>query len=159
MDVWIDFATKAIRLFEVSFITIIIGFIAAKLAQKVASWFVEELKVGSKLIPVIIEQVLYVVTIVVVIFRLGLGKIFLGLLAIVLLAFILWSLIGVRDVLRNFRARKFVISKVHLGKEVKVGKISGKIKRVGITSLRVKDKDLHAIPYLLVRKEFADLKR
>ncbi len=155
---WINLASGYLETFETIFITIIIGFLIAKLVQKALRWIVVELNLDSAILPIIVEHVLYVATIVVVIVEVGLSWVFLVILAVLAFIGLLYALLNIRDILANFSARSFVVKNVKVNKMLHLGLISGKVDSVGLLSSAVVGKDEFSLPHVYVKKQIRQIR-
>lgn len=141
-----------LEFFELAFITLIIGFLAAKLVHKIVRWIVVEFKLGFKLLPTFVEQVLYLVTLVVVLVELGLGRFLLGLLLFIIAGILFWFLLGIKDVVSNLLALRFVSLNLTPGRNVQIGSVSGSVKRIGWCSTIITNGEEHSIPHIYTKK-------
>ncbi len=158
---------------SVAMLTLFIGFIIAKLAGKIAKKVLAEAELNRILVAagfkplsdalgVIIEYVIYAATILVILQQFGLTYIVLGIISIIGIIVVLFSLLlALRDFIPNAVVGLFIRRKMKkfLGKKVQIGTVSGTLEHVGIIRSTVRDKDEHCVPHLYTsRKEITRLR-
>lgn len=149
---WWQVASEFIRNLELAFITLIIGFLVAKLVHKIILWIIDEFNLKFKLLPTLIEQVLYLAMLAVVLVELGFGLLLLGVLAFLLVCILFWFLLGIKDVLSNCLAGRYVAGSISPGRLVSVGGVSGTVERIGLFSVRIKNHDTHVVPHIYCKR-------
>ena len=151
----------------VALITILVGFIIAKLASRIAKKVMVEAELNriltaagikplSDVLGTILEYLIYTATLLVVLQQFGLTSIVLGIIAVLAIVIIGFSLLlTLRDFIPNalvgFLIRKEM--KRFLGKKVRIGAVVGRLENVGIVGSVVKDKDEHYVPHLYSSKQ------
>jgi small conductance mechanosensitive channel len=152
--------------FAVAIIILLAGFIIAKIAGKVVKRILAEAELNkilakAKFTPVsdalggIVEYALYVATVIVVLQQFGLANITLWIAGIVAVLAILFSLtLTIRDFIPNAIVGLFIRKKLNakLGKQVKLGMISGRLEHVGIVASTIRNPDEQYVPHLYASK-------
>ncbi len=144
------------------------GFILGTIAKRVAHFLLKEInlswatqKVGFNRPPeewlsAIISYIIYIITIIVFLNRLGItAYVLLGVSSLVLLLLALSFLFGTRDFLVNSYHGLFIDKgQFRLNKEFSFDNISGQVQRHTLDGLflSTRDRDLIFIPYSLLRK-------
>jgi small-conductance mechanosensitive channel len=150
----------------VALITIFAGFIIAKLAHRIVNRVMIEaeinriltaagLKTLSDTIGSIAEYFIYTATLLIVLQQFGLTKLVLGIIGLIAVIVIGFSLLlAIRDFIPNFVAGMFIrkTMKKHLGKKVQLGGIKGRLERIGPVASVIKNKDEHHIPHMWASK-------
>lgn len=157
------FATK----FSIALLTLFIGFIIAKLAGKIAKRVMAEAELNRILVSagfrplsdalgIIIEYIIYTLTILVILQQFGLTSIVLNILATIATIIILFSLLlALRDFIPNAIAGLFIRKKMKklLGEKVQIGSVSGTLEHIGIIGSTLRSKDEHCVPHLYTSRK------
>jgi len=153
---------------SIAFLMLFIGFIIAKLAGKIAKRVLAEAELNriltsagfkplSDAFGVIIEYIIYTITIFVILHQFGLTAIVLSILGVVGIIIVLFSiLLSVRDFVPNAVAGLFIRKrlKMFLGKKVQIGNVSGRLEHVGIVNSILRNGGEHCVPHFYAsRKE------
>ncbi len=162
MEVMRQLAGKSI----VALVTLLIGFIIAKLAGRITRRILSEAEINrilaaeemklDKAISRLVEYVIYAITLLVILQQFGLTKVVLGIIITVAVVIIGFSaLLAIKDFIPNAITGLFIKGKLkkHLGKKVRIGIVSGKLVHVGIVESVIQDKEEHHIPHLYTSKE------
>jgi small-conductance mechanosensitive channel len=152
---------------SVATIIILIGFIIAKLASRITKRVLAEAEINriltsagfkplSDAIGSILEYVIYTITLLFVLQYFGLAKIVLGIILIIAIIALGFSLVlAFRDFIPNAIVGLFLRKKMKklLGKKVTIGEMSGRLEHIGIVACVLKNKDEHYIPHLYTSKQ------
>ncbi|VVB81381.1 Mechanosensitive ion channel [uncultured archaeon] len=157
-----EFLTKI----EIAFIVFFAGFLIAKLSSRILKKFLAEAELNrilesagfkpiSNSIASIVQYIIYTATLFIILQQFGLTKIVL--IIIVILAFLVIAvsfLLAVRDFVPNVVAGLWLRKKLkpHIGKNIKIGNVKGKLKRVGIVSSIIEDREEYHVPHLYASK-------
>ena len=154
----------------VAIVILLIGFILGRVAGRLAQNFLHEIEINKILkkrgINLSLEQILshlltysiYAVTIIWALYKVGLAKIVLTLIAAAALILLLISvLLAIKDFMPNAVAGFFIYQRglVKEGDSMRFGKLEGKVKRVGLVETEMKTKrgdSLHIPNSMLVKK-------
>ncbi|HLF54187.1 MAG TPA: hypothetical protein VI612_00515 [Candidatus Nanoarchaeia archaeon] len=150
----------------VALVTLLIGFIIAKLAGRITRRVLSEAEINrilatedmklDKAISRIVEYVIYTITLLVILQQFGLTKLVLGIIITIAVIIIGFSaLLAIKDFIPNAITGLFIKRKLkqNLGKKVKIGIVTGKLVHVGIMESVIQDKEEHHIPHLYASKE------
>ena len=149
---WFTLLTKVMELSELAFITLLIGFTFAMLVRKFLSWLGGQLNFGSLVLPLVVEQVLVLTTVIVVLFQFGLHWLVFALGVVILLLVFVWIVFSSWDALRNRKFARKVSLMLDVGDPVVIGDISGTVRRIGFTSVRVQNEEVFELPHAFVIK-------
>lgn len=152
--------------FAVAIIILLAGFIIAKIAGKIVKRILAEADINkilakAKVTPMsdalggIVEYALYLATIIVVLQQFGLANITLWIIGTIAIVVILFSLtLTIRDFIPNAIAGLFIKKRLNakLGKQVKIGIISGRLEHVGIVASTIRNSDEQYVPHLYTSK-------
>jgi len=164
---WFTAIQNVLNTITVALITILVGFIIAKLASRIAKRVMKEAELNrilakaglrpfSDTIGSLIEYLLYMATLLIVLQQLGLTTLVLGIIIIIaaiVIGFIL--LLAVRNFIPNALVGIFVRQRMkrYLGKKVRLGSITGRLEHIGIVASVIKNADEHSIPHLYASKQ------
>ncbi len=150
----------------VALVTLLIGFIIAKLAGRITRRILSEAEINrilatedmklDKAISRIVEYVIYAITLLVILQQFGLTKLVLGIIITIAVIIIGFSaLLAIKDFIPNAITGLFIKRKLkqNLGKKVKIGIVTGKLVHIGIVESVIQDKEEHHIPHLYASKE------
>lgn len=148
-------------------VTLFVGIIIAKLAGKITKHILEQAEINRLLkesgikaidqrIAAIAEYTIYIFTALLILQELGLTRIVLTIVIVFAAAILtITLLISIRNVIPNLihgiRVRKAYKDKV--GKEVKIGYVKGKLKRIGPLQSIVHEKEDHYITHTYTAKQ------
>ncbi len=152
--------------FAIAIIILLAGFIIAKIAGKIVKRILAEADINkilakTKLTPMsdalggIVEYALYLATIIVVLQQFGLANITLWIIGTIAIVVIIFSLtLAIRDFIPNAIAGLFIKKRLNanLGKQVKIGMISGRLEHVGIVASTIRNSDEQYVPHLYTSK-------
>jgi len=161
-----SFIQEAYGQIAAALITVLVGFIIAKVSGRLAKRIFAEAELNRILIragfkPIsdafgtAIEYLIYAATFLLILQQFGLTEIVLVIIAIIAIAVIGFSLtLTIRDFIPNAIIGMLIRKrmKAKLGKNVQIGLIKGKLKRIGIVSSTVVDKDEYYVPHLYSSK-------
>jgi len=157
----------------VALITVLVGFMIAKLAGKIMKRVLVEAELNrilkaagfrplSDTLGSILEYVIYTITLLIVLQQFGLTKIILGIVAVVATIIIAFSIfLTIRDFIPNALIGLLMRKKMKrfLGKKVKIGINTGKLEQVGIVASVIRNKDEYYIPHMYTSKHKIKLLR
>lgn len=152
--------------FAVAIITLLAGFIIAKIAGKIVKRVLANVELNkilakAKFTPMsdavggIVEYALYFATFLVVLQQFGLAHITAWIIGIIAAVVIIFSLtLTARDFIPNIVVGLFIRKKLNakLGKQVQIGIISGKLVHVGAVNSIIRNKDEYCVPHLYATK-------
>ncbi len=157
-----NFLTKI----EIALIVFFVGFIIAKLAARILRKLLAEAELNrilesagfkpiSNSIAALVQYVIYTATLFIILQQFGLTKIVL--IIVVILAFLVFAfsfLLAVRDFVPNAVAGLWLRKKLkpYIGKNIKIGNVKGRLKRVGVVASIIKDKEEYHVPHLYASK-------
>ncbi len=164
---WLAIAQQITRKITIASLTIIIGFFIAKLASRIARKVMAEAELNriltsagfkplSDALAIIIEYLIYAITLLFVLQSFGLTKIVLGIVAIIAIIVICFSLLlAARDFIPNFAAGILLRKKMkpHIGKKIQIGDVKGRLQRFGLIASTLVDKDEHCVPHLYTSRQ------
>ena len=157
---------QIVRAFEISFITLFIGFLVSRIIGKAARRMLAEAEINklfaakgarsmSDIIGGSIEGILYLVTIIIVLQQIGLATVVLHaglvLLALVAALLLFFTLREIPNLAYGLLMRKSVTRCKDL--PVKVGAIEGRLESAGLLSINIVGKDAFHIPYSFAWKK------
>ncbi len=162
-----DLILNVINEIAAAIIIVFVGFIIAKLAGKIAKRVMAEAELNrilktagfsplSDTIGKMIEYIIYILTILAALQSLGLTEIVSAILilaAIAILSFIL--ILTIKEFIPNAIMGIILRKKIkqYLGKKVQIGEIEGKLERIGIVSIIIKNGDEHSLPHTYTARQ------
>lgn len=151
---------------EIALIIFFVGFIVAKLAGRILKKLLAEAELNrilesagfkpiSNSIAALVQYVIYTATLFIILQQFGLTKIVL--VIVVIIAFLVVAisfLLAVRDFVPNAVAGLWLRKKLkpYIGKNIRIGNVKGQLKRVGVVSSIIKDKEEYHVPHLYASK-------
>lgn len=151
---------------EIALIVFFVGFIIAKLTARILKKLLAEAELNrilesagfkpiSNSIASLVQYVIYTVTLFIILQQFGLTKIVL--IIVVIIAFLVFAfslLLAVRDFVPNAVAGLWLRKKLrpYIGKNIKIGNVKGRLKRVGVVSSIIKDEEEYHVPHLYASK-------
>jgi len=161
----VDVARQLTGKIVVALITLFIGFILAQIVGRLVKRVLSEAeinrvlaKAGMKLdstIGQIIEYIIYTITLLVILQQFGLTKLVFAIVIFLVALLLGFSLaLAIKDFIPNAITGFFIRKKLkrQIGKNVRIGIVSGKLMHVGIVDSIVKDKEIHRVPHLYTSK-------
>lgn len=150
----------------VALVTLLIGFIIAKLAGRITRRILSEAEINrilatedmklDKAISRLVEYVIYAITLLVILQQFGLTKLVLGIIITIAVVIIGFSaLLAIKDFIPNAITGLFIKRKLkqNLGKKVRIGIVTGKLVHVGIVESVIQDKEEHHISHLYTSRQ------
>lgn len=110
----------------------------------------------SDALGVILEYIIYAATVLVILQQFGLTEIVLGIIAVIAIVAIGFSLVlAVRDFIPNAIVGLFLRKKMKkfLGKKICIGDVSGRLEHYGIVASVIKNKDEYYVPHLYTSRQ------
>lgn len=152
---------KVVSKLEVAFVTLIAGFLIARLVGKIVGFVLKEAELNSILesagfhpwnveVGLVVERLIQGITIIVVLQQFDVARIVLEVLGAIIGVLLLIGLVlSVRDVVPNLAAYVLLRNKLKSfgGKIVSVGSVSGKIVKVGFVRTWLEDKDVFVVSH------------
>ena len=154
-------------------ITLFVGFVIAKLVSRIARRVMAEaelnrilakagIRPASDSLGMLLEYLIYTITILVILQQLGLTSIVIGIISII--AFIVCGfllILTIRDVIPNMVTGVILRKKLrsHLGKQVRIGAVEGKLDHIGLVASIIRKDEDHYIPHLYTSKKNITLLR
>lgn len=159
---WLTWIHAVSGKLAIASIMLFAGFLIATLAGKLVRRVLAEaelnrilVKAGftpaSNTIAVVVEYLIYVITLITVLQQFGLARIVLWVLGVAVAVIVVVSfLLTIRDVLPNLVAGLFVRRRLKsfIGKKLSLGSVSGKLERIGVVASVVRDGDEHHVPHV-----------
>jgi len=163
---FIEVFRQAYSQIAVALITIFVGVIIAKLAGRVTKRVLAEAELNkilvragfkpmSDAVGALVEYCIYIATVLVLLQQFGLTEIVLGIIAIIALAVIAFSLtLTVRDFIPNAIVGLYIRKRMQskLGKQVQIGAVKGRLEHFGVVASTIKNEDENYVPHLYSSK-------
>jgi len=163
---WLELSIKYVGEFLSIIVILLVGFIIAKLAGKITKRIFHETELDSVLktaglpplsngIAILVEILIAIGTIFLVLERLGLAIIAISIAGILIGIVILGTLfVAIRDAIPNLLIGLFIRGKLkkQLGKNVKIGIVSGKLSKVRLLDCILEDGDSVHVPHIYTSK-------
>lgn len=152
---------KVVSKLEVAFVTLIAGFLIARLVGKIVGFVLKEAELNSILesagfhpwnveVGLVVERLLQGVTLIVVLQQFDIARVVLELLgAMVGILLLIGLILSVRNIAPNLAAYLLLRKKLKsiLGESVSVGSVSGKVVKVGFVRTWLEDTDVFVVSH------------
>jgi len=151
---------------SIAIITLFTGIIIAKISKKIVKKVLIEAEINTILnaagfrplseeLARITEYIIYGITIFIILQQFGITRILINaLIAIIIVVLIITTMISTRHHIPNAITGLFIKKKIkkYLGKKIQIDNIKGKLEEIGISSIKIKNKEEYHIPYLYLKK-------